>query len=54
MPFTTEDICRILAENLPYNRSTAVEYFKLYEYTGKSIDDALREFLENFVLFGEL
>ena len=51
--FQKGDVTRHLSKNNEYSRAVAEEYLRLFEFTGQSLDEALRSFLSRFYLTGE-
>eukprot|EP00124_Ichthyophonus_hoferi_P003125 Ihof_evm5s253 gene=Ihof_evmTU5s253 len=47
------DICFYLSRKTDYGMQVAIEYFKLFNFEGVSLDNALRQFFANIYLEGE-
>ncbi|GAA6100570.1 PH and SEC7 domain-containing protein 1 isoform X1 [Tachysurus ichikawai] len=47
------DIARHLSKNNDFSRMVAEEYLRSFNFTGQTLDQALRTFLQEFVLNGE-
>jgi hypothetical protein len=46
--FKKTDVSRHLSKNTDYNRVVAEEYLKYFDFSGRGLDDALRQVRENF------
>ncbi|XP_046803844.1 PH and SEC7 domain-containing protein isoform X4 [Lucilia cuprina] len=51
--FKKSDVSRHLSKNNDFNRAVADEYLKYFSFETKSLDQSLREFLQQFSLSGE-
>lgn len=51
--FQKSDIARHLSKNNEFSRAVAEEYLHLFDFTGMTLDEALRCFLSRFHLIGE-
>uniref|UniRef100_A0A8C2YXC3 Pleckstrin and Sec7 domain containing n=1 Tax=Cyclopterus lumpus TaxID=8103 RepID=A0A8C2YXC3_CYCLU len=51
--FRKSDVARHLSKNNDFSRMVAEEYLSFFNFTGLSIDQALRTFLRQFALMGE-
>uniref|UniRef100_A0A3Q3FT91 SEC7 domain-containing protein n=1 Tax=Labrus bergylta TaxID=56723 RepID=A0A3Q3FT91_9LABR len=51
--FRKSDVARHLSKNNDFSRMVAEEYLSFFNFTGLSLDQALRTFLRQFALMGE-
>ncbi|XP_075145667.1 exchange factor for Arf 6 isoform X2 [Haematobia irritans] len=51
--FKKSDVSRHLSKNNDFNRAVADEYLKYFNFDTKTLDESLREFLQQFALSGE-
>ncbi|CAH2071661.1 unnamed protein product, partial [Iphiclides podalirius] len=51
--FKKSDVSRHLSKNNEFSRAVAEEYVKHFEFSGATLDEALRRFLARFALSGE-
>ncbi|XP_050429349.1 PH and SEC7 domain-containing protein [Adelges cooleyi] len=51
--FKKSDVSRHLSKNNEFSRAVAEEYLKYFDFKGRSLDLALRQFLKQFSLTGE-
>ncbi|XP_074474995.1 PH and SEC7 domain-containing protein 1-like isoform X3 [Sebastes fasciatus] len=51
--FRKSDVARHLSKNNDFSRMVAEEYLSFFNFTGLSVDQALRTFLRQFALMGE-
>ncbi|XP_042312399.1 PH and SEC7 domain-containing protein 1 [Sceloporus undulatus] len=51
--FKKADVARHLGKNNDFSKMVAGEYLKFFEFTGMSLDQALRSFLKELALMGE-
>uniref|UniRef100_A0A1I8M6G6 PH and SEC7 domain-containing protein 4 n=1 Tax=Musca domestica TaxID=7370 RepID=A0A1I8M6G6_MUSDO len=51
--FKKSDVSRHLSKNNDFNRAVADEYLKYFNFEKKTLDQSLREFLQQFALSGE-
>ncbi|XP_045766060.1 PH and SEC7 domain-containing protein isoform X5 [Maniola jurtina] len=51
--FKKSDVSRHLSKNNEFSRAVAEEYVKHFEFSGATLDEALRSFLARFALSGE-
>uniref|UniRef100_A0A8C4WZ78 SEC7 domain-containing protein n=1 Tax=Eptatretus burgeri TaxID=7764 RepID=A0A8C4WZ78_EPTBU len=51
--FRRGDVARHLGKNNEFSRQVAEEYLQFFDFTGMSVDKALRSFLRAFALMGE-
>ncbi|RWS19360.1 uncharacterized protein B4U80_08663, partial [Leptotrombidium deliense] len=51
--FKKSDVSRHLSKNNEFSRAVADEYLKYFDFTGDTLDGALRKFLAQFCLIGE-
>ncbi|XP_050669549.1 PH and SEC7 domain-containing protein isoform X3 [Leptidea sinapis] len=51
--FKKSDVSRHLSKNNDFSKAVAEEYVKHFEFTGETLDSALRSFLSRFALSGE-
>uniref|UniRef100_A0ACB8F818 Uncharacterized protein n=1 Tax=Sphaerodactylus townsendi TaxID=933632 RepID=A0ACB8F818_9SAUR len=51
--FKKADVSRHLGKNNDFSKMVAGEYLKFFEFTGMSLDQALRSFLKELALMGE-
>ncbi|XP_066549423.1 uncharacterized protein LOC136715914 [Amia ocellicauda] len=51
--FRKSDVARHLSKNNDFSRMVAEEYLRFFNFTGMSVDQALRVFLKEFALMGE-
>ncbi|CAL4060284.1 unnamed protein product, partial [Meganyctiphanes norvegica] len=51
--FKKSDVSRHLSKNNEFSRAVAEEYLHYFEFSGDTLDEALRKFLDKFCLAGE-
>uniref|UniRef100_A0A8C6XYE7 Pleckstrin and Sec7 domain containing n=1 Tax=Naja naja TaxID=35670 RepID=A0A8C6XYE7_NAJNA len=51
--FKKADVARHLGKNNDFSKTVAGEYLKFFEFTGMTLDQALRSFLKELALMGE-
>ncbi|XP_038638802.1 PH and SEC7 domain-containing protein 1-like isoform X4 [Scyliorhinus canicula] len=51
--FKRSDVARHLGKNNDFSKMVAEEYLRFFDFTGMSLDQALRVFLKEFALMGE-
>uniref|UniRef100_A0A4W3GK71 Pleckstrin and Sec7 domain containing a n=1 Tax=Callorhinchus milii TaxID=7868 RepID=A0A4W3GK71_CALMI len=51
--FKKSDVARHLGKNNDFSKMVAEEYLRFFDFTGMSLDQALRAFLKEFALMGE-
>ncbi|XP_069741589.1 PH and SEC7 domain-containing protein 1-like isoform X1 [Narcine bancroftii] len=51
--FKRSDVARHLGKNNDFSKMVAEEYLRFFDFTGLSLDQALRAFLKEFALMGE-
>ncbi|XP_059496377.1 PH and SEC7 domain-containing protein 1-like isoform X4 [Stegostoma tigrinum] len=51
--FKRSDVARHLGKNNDFSKMVAEEYLRFFDFTGMSLDQALRAFLKEFALMGE-
>ncbi|XP_041032213.1 PH and SEC7 domain-containing protein 1-like isoform X2 [Carcharodon carcharias] len=51
--FKRSDVVRHLGKNNDFSKMVAEEYLRFFDFTGMSLDQALRAFLKEFALMGE-